>query len=232
MQFRAAYQQIDWNRVVERNLNHLLRRCNFDVFSLRRYVQILNFFVDVVPDLIFRVPVDHRKSRHLIHFAAQLIFRHIGRYHFEGDKDGNRKKGGIANGLYPATTALPSPANRRSTSRGALKFHEILLRAPPTPQPMRGVARQDSTSNTPVTLTPCQRGVEILPRRVFPESHGASGRRKWFLVRDFSRRAQKSRVPQPLFRNIRTCGSRCPARFLLRGSDRSECTALSRAFPL
>ena len=112
MQVHVVGKQINRNGVIHGDFYNLITRFDLYVFSFCRNSQVLHDFEDIFAYLFFRVAIHHRKSRLLLDFVCQLIFRCVGRhdlYRRINRKGENRRND---DGLYFARPTLATP--RRS----------------------------------------------------------------------------------------------------------------------
>jgi hypothetical protein len=108
MQVHVVGKQIDRNRVVHADLHNLITRCDLYVFSFCRNFQVLHYFVHIVAYLIIRVAVHHRKTRLLLDFVGQLIFRRVGRHDLHRRVNSKGQNRGNDDGLNLACAVLAS----------------------------------------------------------------------------------------------------------------------------
>jgi hypothetical protein len=109
MQIHVVGKQIDRNRVIHGDLHNSITRFDLYVVSFYRNFQILHNFEDIFANLFVRVVVHHRKTRLLLDFVGQLVFRRIWRddlYRRVNSKDDNRRND---DGLYFAFATLARP---------------------------------------------------------------------------------------------------------------------------
>jgi hypothetical protein len=138
MQVHVVGKQIDRNRVIHGDLHNSITRFDFYVFSFCRNFQVLHNFEDIFANLFVRVVVHDRKTRLLLDFVRQLIFRRVWRHDLYRRINRKDKKHGNDNGLYFACSTLARsraparclsctpistlPANRRVASLHSSKL--------------------------------------------------------------------------------------------------------------
>ena len=72
-------EQVDRNRVIERNSYDRRVGQNLDLVFFDWYVQVHGLFEDALADLLFRIAVYHSKARLFLHFIGELIFSDVRR---------------------------------------------------------------------------------------------------------------------------------------------------------
>jgi hypothetical protein len=121
MQVHVVGEQINRNDVIHGDFYNLITRFDLDVFSFCWNAQVLHDFEDIIAYLFFRVAIHHRKSRLLLNFVCQLIFRCIGRNDFYRriNRKGEYRRN--KDGLYFTRPTLATPdARARSFWRTAM----------------------------------------------------------------------------------------------------------------
>src|SRR5207302_9671446 len=118
-------EQINGNCVFQPNSNYGIGWYHFDRFALRRNIQILNHFENIVPNLILCVAIHYCKTRLLLHFVGKLILGHINWHNlYRGiDTKHNDRQG--YDRLELALPSLATAARWRVKFLDGLKLHWI-----------------------------------------------------------------------------------------------------------
>src|SRR5260370_2349304 len=69
VQVETVNNQINWNRIIHRNLHHAGVGDNLDLLTLAGYFQILHLFENDLANLLFGVTIHDREARLLLHLV-------------------------------------------------------------------------------------------------------------------------------------------------------------------
>src|SRR6267154_30959 len=130
MEVPMVKKQINGDGVLHGNLYDRVVGGDDDGLAFDRDLQVLDDLENIVANLFFRVAINDRKTRLLLHLVGQLIRRYINRHKLDGGKDGVHHDCEDDDGLEFAFPSLGAAVHDGAAILYAQKLHGINLLGP------------------------------------------------------------------------------------------------------